>query len=224
MKHVPADVRAVFFDAVGTLIHPEPSAARVYHAAGLRHGSRLPPDEVRRRFGAAFAVQERLDNDRGNRTDEEREMRRWRTIVAAVLDDVRDPDQCFAELYDHFAQPQAWRCEAKAGEVLAALRAAGYVVGVASNFDHRLRAVVAGLPGLGRLDHLVISSEVGWKKPAGEFFAVLTAQTGLSPGEILLVGDDRDNDFQGARRAGLAALLVGSRGEDALPLGELLEA
>src|SRR5207302_1039003 len=49
-----AEVRAVFFDAVGTLIHPEPPAGAVYAEVGRRHGSRLTAAEIARRFAAAF--------------------------------------------------------------------------------------------------------------------------------------------------------------------------
>src|SRR5262249_25061791 len=115
-------------------------------------------------------------------------------------------------LYAYFARPQAWRAAPGAAALLAALRAEAYVVGIASNFDHRLRPILAGLDELGPLEHLAISSEVGWKKPAPEFFAALGAMAGLSPGEILLVGDDLDNDFHGARRAGLASLMLDPRG------------
>ena len=55
----PASVKAVFFDAVGTLIHPEPSAATVYHSVGMRHGSRLDHATVKARFRAAFRRQRR---------------------------------------------------------------------------------------------------------------------------------------------------------------------
>ncbi len=42
-----ADVDAVFFDAVGTLIHPEPAAAQAYAEIGRRHGSQLAPAVIR---------------------------------------------------------------------------------------------------------------------------------------------------------------------------------
>src|SRR5438105_3948472 len=96
-------VDAVFFDAVGTLIHPEPSAALAYAQIGQRHGSALSAELVRQRFAAAFAHEEAADLAAGLRTSEDRERRRWRTIVAAVLDDVADAEACFAALYEHFA-------------------------------------------------------------------------------------------------------------------------
>jgi putative hydrolase of the HAD superfamily len=81
-------------------------------------------------------------------------------------------------------------------------------LGLASNFDARLRRVVAGIPALRPIKHLVISSEVGWKKPASGFFAALAARIALPPAEILFVGDDLANDYYGARSAGLQPVLL----------------
>ena len=52
-----SEVRAVVFDAVGTLIRPEPSVAAVYSEIGKRHGAHLDPAEVRARVPGAFARQ-----------------------------------------------------------------------------------------------------------------------------------------------------------------------
>jgi putative hydrolase of the HAD superfamily len=205
---IPPGVRAIFFDAVGTVIHPEPSAGDAYGVVGRRFGSRLLPAEVRRRFGLAFRRQEEEDLRRGLHTDEDREHQRWQRIVAEVLDDVSDRDGCFRALYDHFSRPTSWRCDPHAAAVVQALLARGYRVGLASNFDHRLRTVAGGLRELAGVSSLVISSEVGWKKPAPGFFSALCKQVELAPEQVLLVGDDPDNDLAGAIAAGLHALLL----------------
>jgi putative hydrolase of the HAD superfamily len=212
----PPDVRAVFFDAVGTLIHPEPSAASVYAAVARSLGSRLTEAEIASRFRAAFAREEAFDRANGLRTSEGREGRRWRHVVAEVLPDVCDGERCFEELFAHFARPDAWRLDPGAGAVIGELARRGLVLGMASNYDGRLRSVAAGWPELRPLHHLVISSEVGWRKPAPEFFAALCERTGLGPGEVLFVGDDRVNDYDGATAAGLRAMLVGGTGLRAL--------
>ena len=205
---IPANVRAIFFDAVGTLIDPDPAAAVVYYQVGRQHGSKYDPDQIARRFRAAFQQEEEADRAGGWRTSEDRERRRWRNIVAQVLDDVSDPEACFAELYEHFGHPRAWRLESEAATVLQKLARQGYVLGMASNYDRRLRSVAADLPGLSPLQHLVISSDVGWRKPAPKFFAAVCAATGLAAEQILHLGDDRENDYQGATDAGLQALLL----------------
>jgi putative hydrolase of the HAD superfamily len=222
-------IRAVFLDAVGTLIHPEPPAPVVYAAVARRFGSRLDTAAIAPRFAAAFARQEALDCAAGLRTSEERELARWRAIVGAVLDDVSDPESCFQELYAHFAAAGAWRCQPGTQEVLEGLAARGCAVGIASNFDHRLRGVAAGLAELRPARHLVISSEVGWRKPAPAFFAAVCAAVGRDAAEVLFVGDDFANDYEGALAAGLRALLLdpGSRSpvsaaQRVLTLGDLL--
>lgn len=203
---------AVALDAVGTLIHPDPPAIDVYAAVAHRYRSRLSHADIRTRLIAAFAEQERLDHHHGLATSEQRELQRWQTIVAQVLDDVCDPAGCFTELYKHFARPSAWRCEPGTAQLLTRLRDAGYALAIASNYDHRLHSVIAGLVDLAAIRTVVISSEVGWRKPAPAFFAQLCTTLALAPDRVLYVGDDFANDFDGARQAGLAALLFDPNG------------
>jgi putative hydrolase of the HAD superfamily len=217
-SHFPS-IRAVFFDAVGTLLHPDPAAATVYAQTGRRFGSRLDPATIPGRFRDAFRRQEDRDRAAGYATDEAREVARWRAIVAEVLDDVADPEGCFQALYHHFARPDAWRLDTDAAAVLPALAAHGYVLGIASNFDHRLRGLVEALPGLRPVRHLVISAEVGWRKPAPQFFSHLCEHAGLAPGQVLHVGDDLVNDYDGARASGLEALLLDPRRREPVPDG-----
>jgi putative hydrolase of the HAD superfamily len=201
-------VRAIYFDAVGTLIHPCPVASAVYAEVGARYGSRLTSEIIARRFRIAFAKQEESDRAAGWRTSETREVERWRAIVAEVLDDVGDRQACFAALYEHFAQPGAWSCEPAAPEVLAELARRGCRTGLASNYDQRLHTVLAGLEPLRGIKDLIISSEIGWRKPARQFFDAVCRQASLPPQQILYVGDDFDSDYTGARAAGLKALLI----------------
>jgi putative hydrolase of the HAD superfamily len=219
---LPESIRAVFFDAVGTLIHPEPPAPAVYAAVGQRFGSQRTPADVAGRFRRAFRRQEELDYAAGLRTGEEREVARWRSIVAEVLDDVSNLEACFEELFAHFARPEAWRCAEDAAPVLAWLETSGRMLGLASNFDGRLRGVVAGLPALRPLRQLVISSEVGWRKPAPSFFEAVCQHAGLKSSQILLVGDDWVNDYQGARALGMPTVLLDRENRHEVPAGERL--
>src|SRR5438105_15865688 len=112
-------IRSLVFDAVGTVIHPEPPAPLVYAEVGRRHGSRLTAKAIAPRFAAAFVREEVRDHAQGLQTSEAREVERWQRIVAEVLDDVADRESCFTELFEHFSQPEAWRCAADAAETLA---------------------------------------------------------------------------------------------------------
>jgi putative hydrolase of the HAD superfamily len=205
-------IRCIVFDAVGTLIHPEPGVGQAYAKVGKRHGSRRSIDELRQRFRTAFERQEQIDRAAAWKTDEDRELRRWRDIVTEAIDDVADPEACFAELYEHFAQPSAWRCDPDTEMVLTELRRRGMVTAMASNFDHRLHRVTAGLPELRTLKAVIVSSEVGWRKPAAEFFQAMTRPLELDLTAILYIGDDRKNDYEGALAAGLSAMLLDVKG------------
>jgi putative hydrolase of the HAD superfamily len=202
-------IRGIVFDAVGTLIKPVPSVAEAYTAAAGRQGVVLDPEEVRARFHVHFQSDLVHAGQGVLSTDEATERRRWRMIVTGVLPEVAEPDRAFEELWDHFSQPESWRCYPDVAPVLAALAAQGISVCVGSNFDSRLRGVVRGLSELrARAESLVISSEVGFRKPHPSFFEAACAQLGLPPTNVLCVGDDPETDVRGAIRAGLSGLLI----------------
>jgi putative hydrolase of the HAD superfamily len=210
-------VRAVVFDGVGTLIHPHPPAPIVYADIGKSFGSKLTVQAIADRFQTAFKQEEEIDRVNENRTSELREIERWRRIVSVVLDDVEDTEACFQQLFEHFARSESWSCDPDAGEVLEFLAGQGYRLGIASNYDRRLRSVIAGLPSLQLLRHQIISSEVGWRKPALQFFAALCGTLGVQPQQSLYIGDDPVNDFAGATAAGLQALVFDPKDRSALP-------
>lgn len=200
--------RAIVFDAGGTLLHPDPPAAVLYAEVGRRYGSRLRPEVLGPRFRAAFRREEEADRAGGWRTDEAREVRRWQQIVAACLDDVSDPPACFRILYEHYAQPTAWRWEPAAAQILPELFRRGFRLGLASNYDHRLHAVLAGQPLAPLFELVLASAEIGWRKPAEQFFTALCQRLSLPPDQVLYVGDDLENDYGGGTAAGLRAILL----------------
>src|SRR5262245_41745805 len=98
----------IFFDAVGTLIHPQPAVEDTYARVGRRWGSALTPAAIKSRFSDAFQQQERWDRKHGYHTSEEREQDRWQSIVKEVFGDVPDVAPLFDELWNHFASADAW--------------------------------------------------------------------------------------------------------------------
>jgi putative hydrolase of the HAD superfamily len=202
-------IAGIVLDAVGTLIKPVPSVAEAYTDAARRQGVTLNRDEVRARFNLNFQSDE-VRGDRGlHSTDEATEIWRWRRIVTKVLPEVPDPQMAFDELWDHFGRPESWRCFPDVAPALRAIHEAGIVVCVGSNFDGRLRQVVRGIPELNwAVDTLVVSSEVGFRKPHPTFFQAVCQRLGLAPRQVLCVGDDLENDVRGALRAGLSAMLL----------------
>ena len=224
-QRVHPGIRAVFFDAVGTLLFPEPSALEIYRTLAQGQGFELSAHVVRERFVAAYRLEEEVDRATGWITSEQRERNRWHRIVTSTLREVHDPDSCFVELFDHFAKPSAWKVHKEAETVFGKLRERGAILGMGTNYDSRVRSVLEGIPILASLlDRVVVSAAIGFRKPAPEFFREVVRRAGCAPREVLFVGDDLENDYEGARAAGLEAvvLTLGSVGSHP-PLAAALE-
>lgn len=194
--------RYVAFDAVGTLIRANPSVASVYQFIGHRYGCQMGLAEIQMRFQESFAKRQLEEQ-----TSETKEYTYWKEIVSEVIGAVDEAEACFKELYEHFARPESWELIPNSAETIETLQRWRIRVAVASNFDHRLRSVMAGHSGLSEIQTCVISSEIGWRKPSPQFYEALCQLSDCRPEEILMVGDDLQNDVIAAREAGLAACL-----------------
>ncbi len=201
---------AILFDAVGTLVYADPPVALAYHAVGQQFGSRLSVESIRLRFREAVVQQETLDAAQNHRTSDAHEQDRWRSIVTHVYEDLVETEALFLSLWNHFAQPQHWRVYDDVSDCLEFLTEEGHVQGIASNFDERLHAICEHHAALASLRPFV-SSRIGHKKPSLQFFRAIEQQLRLPAAQILMVGDDRENDFHAARRAGWPALLLDRR-------------
>lgn len=210
-----AQVVCIAFDAVGTLIYPDPPVAEVYARVGTKYGVPLSPSDVRERFWDAF----RQEYENLSTTSESEERLRWRRIVERVFG-LQDSEPCFEELFEHFGQAGSWRCFPDVEETLSVLAERGLELVLASNFDSRLHAICEGHPALQNLGTRIISSEVGSFKPHTAFYEALLNQTGFVAQEVLMVGDDWKNDVVGAAEMGLQTVYLNRKSEPPMSDGE----
>ena len=201
--------QCIAFDAVGTLIFAEPAVSAAYTEMGRRHGSSQSAEQVKSQFAEAMRRADELSVARfgePGRTNEEHERDFWQQVVRDVLPDLREPNACFAELFEHFARPESWQCFDDVGRTLTELQRRGYRILIASNFDGRLNHVCDGLPGLREVRCRVISSLVGYRKTHPGFYVAVAQAAECDASEVLMVGDDFVNDVESARAAGVAAV------------------
>ena len=78
-----------------------------------------------------------------------------------------------------------------------------YQLGIISNFDGRLRAVLSELGIDSLFRHIVISSEVGADKPDPWIFQEALKLADVRAAEALHVGDEPASDWEGAAKVGL---------------------
>lgn len=98
-----------------------------------------------------------------------------------------------------------WQPEADAQPTLEALRQRGYRMGLISNAGdaadvHRLVDKARLRP---YLEHIIISAEVGWRKPHPAIFTHALHGFGVRPSQAVMVGDLLWADVWGAQRVGM---------------------
>ena len=100
-----------------------------------------------------------------------------------------------------------------AAPALRDLRAAGHGLVVVSNWDCALPDWLGGVGLLELVDGVVTSAEVGVAKPDARVFRRALELANARPEEAVHVGDSPDNDVEGARAAGIRAVLLRRNGE-----------
>jgi putative hydrolase of the HAD superfamily len=206
-------LKVVFFDAAGTIFETRAPVGESYARIAREYGVDATAAQVSAGFRRAFHNAEGLAFGPGHSGAELRELERrwWREIVAetfAGLGTFTDFDAYFDALFAFFGDPANWRADPQAAATLERLKAGGMQLGVVSNFDFRLYRILDGL-GLSRyFDSITISSEAGYAKPSPKLFEAALTRHNASPGEALHVGDVEHLDVQGARAAGIAAVLI----------------
>jgi REG-2-like HAD superfamily hydrolase len=139
----------------------------------------------------------------------------WRSFVQEVLTRVGGgplPEGLLDDLVEHFARPESWSLYPEVLEVLSALRERGLKLLVVSNWDSNLPALLDRLDLTRHFDGVVVSALVGASKPAREIFDTALSLAGVAAHEALHVGDSPSEDYEGARNAGLPALLLDRAG------------
>ena len=111
---------------------------------------------------------------------------------------------------EHDAWAPAFQTLGAAQALLEALRSRGIKTGVILNSwpdpGRVLRGDIerAGLTGL--LDTIVISSEVGMRKPDPGIFQLALDELGVEPHDAMFVGDRLETDVQGAANVGMTTV------------------
>lgn len=199
-------IRAVLFDAGNTLLGLDHD--RIAPAVAKALGVPLTPQALRDASPkAALAMEE------GKSSDQERALRylkllfEYAGVPAARIDDVN------AVLWTLHAERNLWSgVDAGTAPALGRLQAAGYGLGVVSNSDGRVAEALEAV-GLAQFFGVVIDSKlVGYEKPDPRIFLPALASLGVTPAEALYVGDLYEVDVVGARRAGMAAVLLDPAG------------
>lgn len=204
--------KVIFFDAAGTLIQVREPVGKVYARVAAGRGIEVESDLMEAAFRWAWKQMPPPQYDSQAR-DDGRSW--WRGLVGLAFtigtqqDLLRaELDALFEELYEHYADPLAWTVYPDVRPALDRL-SGQYRLFMLSNFDGRLRTVLAGHGLDSYFEGMVISSEVGASKPSEQIFHAALAMAQERPDACLHVGDEMEADIAAAKRVGMAAFHVG---------------
>ena len=213
--------RAVLFDYGRTLVefdYPEAELLQAMREALPLLGPGAPPAEVVLR-DVLRPLEAELDTFGEDEVDYlEIYERAWRragvAAPRAVLYQVLDREQ---RVWDRHVRPAR-----DALPTLRALRERGLRTAIVSNAPfppEMMRRQMAGLGFLAAVDAVVLSAEVGRRKPAPELYEAGLRALDVAAEDALYVGDRLLEDYQGPRRIGMQAVLVMALAAEPAPPG-----
>ncbi len=197
-------ITVVGFDFFGTLVDAQAEAQQCIHSICQmlhRHEICIPPDEFLQVYRATAADQREV------RRTTHQEVSNRRLLVATLqrlgylVDDQSPP---VVEGVEAYFQP--WRLTVfdDAWRAVEGLRVACRF-GVVSNFTDT-RFLHHAVQRLGLADYfesVVVSEEVGWRKPHSRIFHRFLQQMDVDAADVLFVGDDLQCDIVGAKSVGM---------------------
>jgi HAD superfamily hydrolase (TIGR01549 family) len=226
--------KAVVLDLFDTLVKWEPERLPSMELQGRQVRTTMPwvfPKMIEL-FGAAF-TQDRFIEIYSAVTDEimfererdgieitchERFLRTLQRLELAAIGDAPRLAEELTRVHMTAVRSVTW---APAIRVAAVRRLAPhYRLGLLSNFDDGQcgREVLADTGVADHFEAIVISAEVGLRKPDRRIFEHVCAMMRLAPTEILFVGDTPRDDVLGATEAGMRTVWI-SKGAASIPDG-----
>jgi putative hydrolase of the HAD superfamily len=201
-----AELRAVFLDAGGTLIHLD----RAFILGCLAELGRPRTDA---QFSAADAAARRSAAALTRAGAAADDASRWLAYGRALFDglgcDERAGHLLLRRVLQRHADGLLWTYTVDGtADTLRRLRAAGLTLGVVSNADGRIDQFLARAGLIEHFDFIIDSTVVRVEKPDPAIFRLACERAGVQPAEAVHVGDFYEIDVLGARAAGVWPVLL----------------
>lgn len=199
--------RGLLLDAMGTVVRltpPAPRLARSLVAAGYANSDARVAAAVR----DEIAYYRRHHVEGGTPAG----LIRLRAACAAVLAHGLDAAPPLPELTQMLVDALEFTAYPDAVPALRALHWRGVRVAIVSDWDCTLEDHLERL-GVGAwIDAVVVSAEIGVRKPDPRLFEAALARLGVVRDEAVVCGDDPSRDLAGAVAAGIRGVLIDREG------------
>lgn len=199
-------MKAILFDAGNTLVWLDHDFILALLA---EHGVHATAYGL---LAAEYAAKRVLD-ERVRTGEADDDAKRGRVFFDQVFREVGVPEELFpavaARLWERHREHNLWGIvRPGTGEALEELRRRGFRLGVISNADGRVEALLEAVGLRPHFDFVIDSALVGVEKPDPAIFRMGCERLGVHPAEAAYVGDIYEIDVVGARAVGMRAFLV----------------
>jgi putative hydrolase of the HAD superfamily len=206
--------RAVFFDVGETLVHVDPSFADLFVRVLGDAGQPRTRDDV---LGASAHIYARFSEASRDgslwTTSPERSRAFWTSVYDRMLDDLGvASDGLAGTLYREFTRLENYVLFDDVRPTLDALRRAGLVLGVVSNFESWLEDWFGIHDLIETFPVRVISGIEGIEKPDERIFRLALDRASVRADESVYVGDNPEFDVDPPAALGMFPVLVDRRG------------
>jgi putative hydrolase of the HAD superfamily len=201
--------RGVFFDVDFTLIHPGPALQGHGHRElCARYGIAVDPAL----FDASVAAASSMLDSEGGVYDPVVFIEYTCRIIEGMGGSGPQVIAAAREIYDEWAACHHFSMYEEVPEVLRALHADGYLIGLISNTHRSLETFEAHFELDGLFTVAISSSDHGYMKPHPSIFEEGLRRMAVAAQEAVMVGDSLAHDIEGARRLGMRGILVARSG------------
>jgi putative hydrolase of the HAD superfamily len=226
---MPNRYKAVFFDVGETLVYAHPSAAEIMAEVCRQMG--VAVDAAQLEAAEAQIAPRVVEQQAGGQLysiSAEDSARFWTWFYDQILQALVGPAggrvaipvatrrALARRFHERFMALETWRLFPDAVPALEAIHrrreARGLAVGVVSNWEDWLEALLVRLEVARYFDFLIISAGVQSEKPQPAIFHAALDRAGVRPAEALHVGDSLHADVGGARGVGITPVLLDRRG------------
>jgi putative hydrolase of the HAD superfamily len=209
LKHTMT--RAVFFDVDFTLIYPGPTLqGEGYGNFCARRGVTVDTSLFRAAVGKAAPV---LDEVKAHNYDAQLFIDYTRAIIEHMGGRGPGAELAARDIYDEWAACHHFFLYDDVEPALRALAEAGLKIGLISNTQRPLDEFAAHFALDNIFSAAISSAELGFLKPHHAIFEAALAAVGEPAGAAVMVGDSVKADIEGARQAGMRAVLVRRTGD-----------
>jgi len=205
------EIDAIMLDAGGTLIDLKPSREAIFAKVLHQHGFNAELEDIARSVARA----ERVFDDAQAKLDGKHEDVFWNSYDEFILkrlgfkgDHEKFSKDVSVEFDRVVPEVKNWVAFPDARPLLEDLKKRDFKIGLVSNATDLARKVMDNLDLSKYFDIMILSEEVGLRKPDPKIFLKAADEVGVHPSRAIHIGDRLAVDVLGAKKAGMNAVLI----------------